>query len=678
MTQTIKAGARSDTLDWYRGIGILAVLWGHAGLPGLPGAYLFIDTFFVISGYLVSLSLWRAIPETGGHRSRIVNPIRTFISARLRRILIPLAATVLLTLGAGWLVLLPDDLHALATSARATLLLQAHVYALGLGNYFDTVGAHAPLLHAWSLSLEEWFYLLTPFLILPAILWRKGPWLGILIVALSLSFLQAERLSSDPQALGASYYLFITRVWEFLLGAIAALLLRRGPNLSRSVNDTVLLAGFAGVFASVLIFTDKAPSPGLVTLPAVLGVVAILVLRPISPWLQRATRMRLASFFGRKLYSLYLAHYPVMVYLGYLGLDSGPGAAAAKFVAGLGCGLLLFYAVEAPFKGWREIRLSVVLAVSAALILPIILISGAALRTGGAPTRLPEKALAAWTSRFDVNPNREDCLTPQLTRFGYSCALGPRQGPFVALFGDSHSDAIANQLARILSSQSIGLRHYWYAECPTIGSGLDQLGVFSDTCTRLSHEAHRAALRDSGLVGVVYAARWPWYLNDPDPENLRAYWRAASGLPRRFADMNDYRRKLMEGLRKSVLDFTAQGVPVHVMTPVPSPGGDPVRERVLANWPGRDLWATPGEVPLKDALADRAAFDRVIAPLAEEGLITLLDGTAALCGETGCTTGGPVQSFYYDGNHLNEAGSSLLLRRFVQNHMLRVKLIGAR
>ena len=636
------------------------MLWGHASLPGLPAAYLLIDTFFVISGYLVSRSLMQAVADQDVNSTgKLASPLRIFFANRIRRIIIPLAATILLSLTAGWFVFLPDDLFALAQSAEATLLLQAHLYALTLGHYFDVVGGNTPLLHAWSLSLEEWFYIMTPLLVLPALIWSRLGWLVILGAVALLSLYTAQVMSSDPDTLGASYSLLRTRLWQFVVGAIVAILIQSPPHLHRLVNDSILLLAILTIIASVLFLTDKAASPGYVTLPTVFGILVILVLQPQTSALIALTGSVWIGFLGKRIYSLYLMHYPVMIFFDYLEYDLGSLTNHIKFVLALTVSLTFYYAVEAPAQGWRRVTFARVVGLSLVLIAGCFVMIMQIRATGGAPTRLPPEALAAWTARFDTNPARAYCVQPQLTRFGYSCALGPTDGPFYALFGDSHSEVFSTQLARVLAEDGIGLRHYWYAECPVIGSGLAALRVFSDTCTRLSHEGHRAALSDPALAGVIYAARWPWYLNDANPNQMRSYWRDAKGIARNQTSMEAFRSGFISTLTASVHDFKRRGVPVFIMTPVPSLPVDPVKSQVLSLWHG----ATPAFEQiryghdLEDYLLERHIFDELFAPLAQEDLASLIDVRDGLCENAICAVYGALGSLYYDDNHLNETGA---------------------
>lgn len=649
------------------------MLWGHADLPGLPGAYLFIDTFFVISGFLVCQSFLRVYDSTerdpSGCRvrtsSRLFRTISTFYGSRVRRIVIPLGAAVLVTLVAGWFILLPDDLLALAQSAQATLALQAHLYALTLGNYFDAVRENAPLLHAWSLSLEEWFYVITPVVVMPALIWRRYLWLAILIIFCGFSLYTAQSMSSDPNALGAGYSMFDTRLWQFLIGVVVALVFARSPNLPPVMNDLYLVGGIALIFGSVLLLNNKAASPGLITLPTVIGTLALLLLRPQTKIVRQVTRSGFSAFFGRKLYSLYLAHYPFMILFDYLGLQLGAGTDLAKFAMAIIFSLVFYCAFESPMQSWRNVRISYVILVSVALFGLALGMVNHIQKTNGARDRMPPDALAAWAARFNINPLRAECLDGKLTRFGYSCATGLADQPYIAVMGDSHSDSLANQLARVFGVRGLGMRHYWYSECPVIGSGIGRLGVFSPECSKLGHEAHAATLHDGNLAGVVYIMRWSWYLNASDKDRIRAYWRDTAGLPRGYDSMSAFRQEFTQILAASLSAYQARGVPVYLVSPVPEASSDdPVRAQTLARWLGftAEFERLSHGVKITDYQAERAYFDALVSNLKRKVTFEVLDVKGVLCEEDRCEVYGPNGSLYYDTNHLNEAGAQRVTR----------------
>lgn len=215
---------------------------------------------------------------------------------------------------------------------------------------------------------------------------------------------------------------------------------------------------------------------------------------------------------------------------------------------------------------------------------------------------------------------RSECLDGELTRFGYSCATGPDDGPYVAILGDSHSDSFANQMAHAFGARGFGIRHYWYAECPVIGSGVGRFGVFSSECVKLSHEAHSATLHDGNLAGVVYAMRWSWYLNDPDKDRIRAYWRDKVGLPRGYDSMGAFRQEFTNSLAASISAYQARGVPVYLVSPVPGLSDDPVKAQALAKWLGftAGFETLRRGVNIADYQAERVYFDAMVSDLQRE------------------------------------------------------------
>lgn len=663
---------RSQLLDWFRGLGIVAVIWGHAGLPGLPAAYLLIDCFFVISGYLVTQSFLRMFAKfdpSVSRSKRVWQVILAFYKNRFRRIVLPLAAAVLMTLSVGWFLLLPDDLLELTKSVQATLFLQAHEYGLSLGDYFANSSKQAPLLHAWSLSLEELFYILTPFLILPMLIWAR--WFGVfaLIVFSSLSLWNAQIISTDPESYGASYYLFSTRAWEFVFGVILTQVPTSRWKISAVTNDATIGFGLLTMLLMVTFLSNKAPSPGLITVPMVLGMAAVLALQPRTMFLHRVTRLPGAAFMGLKLYSLYLAHYPLIVLFDYVDFNFGVATDLIKFALAILWGLMFYALFEAPLRGWRDIKFGKLLGISVALYATILSLVFFIQNQSGAEYRMPMDAQSEWSARLQINPLRSTCMAGEITQFGYSCLIGEGNRPYFALLGDSHSDAIAYNLAVKLDHLGYDLRHYWYAECPVVGAGLAKLSVFSSTCEKLNLEAHREILRDKDIAGVVYAMRWPWYLDAGNTENIRSYWRNEVGAPIGYNMIGEYRADFISIFEASLNALWTKGIPSYLVAPAPVFENDPIRHGVLSRWyrAAANPSVRTNSVSVPDYMSQRIQFDAMIATLNETRPVNLLELKDTLCTEQECNAYGRQGSLYYDNNHLNNLGSKLAVDSFFQN-----------
>lgn len=198
-------------IDGLRALAILPVVWFHAGLPGLPGGFTGVDTFFVISGYLITSIVHREMAAGEFTYAR-------FYERRVRRIAPALLTVVIATLAIGYALLLPSELIALGKSAIAAVLMVPNIYFWREAGYFALGEGITPLLHSWSLGVEEQFYLIFPPILILAKRWKVvQP--AVILFALT-SFLLC--LLGTKYSPSAAFYLLPTRAWELMLGAVLA------------------------------------------------------------------------------------------------------------------------------------------------------------------------------------------------------------------------------------------------------------------------------------------------------------------------------------------------------------------------------------------------------------------------------------------------------------------------
>jgi len=316
-----------------RGFSVLAVLLYHLQIHQIKGGFLGVDIFFVISGFVITERLARG---EGSLRTQIVD----FYRRRAKRILPASLFTIVLTALFSRIFLAPISLATFSRDGLAATLFAGNFrFAAQGNNYLNQTLSPTPYLHYWSLGVEEQFYLLWPILFLLFLKSRKRLVLPLFVAATAFA------LSYTHIAAVNSFYLPISRAWEFLAGIVVALLIPRAPRKS----EYLALAGWITVLLSILFISSDLAVPGITTLIPVAGAMAILIARssnPVEPIL---------AWFGDHSFSIYLIHWPLIVFAlaRYAGL--GPLAKVILGLLAIGMGYLMSRFVEMPFRSNKRL-----------------------------------------------------------------------------------------------------------------------------------------------------------------------------------------------------------------------------------------------------------------------------------------------------------------------------------
>ncbi|MGH6971391.1 MAG: acyltransferase family protein, partial [Caulobacteraceae bacterium] len=333
-------------IDGLRAVAVLAVVLYHAGLRVTSGGFVGVDVFFVISGYVISKSLLGDID--GGRFS-----ISGFYERRVRRIFPALFATMIASWVAAMALLLPSYLVDYSRSLAAAAAFASNFYFWKSSGYFANGATLRPLLHTWSLSVEEQFYIFAPLtLFLVARYFRKRWVLVLAPVALASLALSIVATRIGPTA---NFFLLPTRAWELILGALLAL--GDPPSLKASWAREVLAAlGLALIAYAIFAYSPATPFPGLAALPPCLGAAMLIYVGASGGSL--ATRFLALPpmvAVGLISYSLYLVHWPIVSFLTYWQLRApGPDEAPAILAVSLALAALSWRFVEQPFRQARR------------------------------------------------------------------------------------------------------------------------------------------------------------------------------------------------------------------------------------------------------------------------------------------------------------------------------------
>lgn len=315
------SGYRPD-IDGLRAVAVLSVVVFHAFPFLLPGGFIGVDVFFVISGYLISLNILRDIDK--GSFS-----IVDFYARRVRRIFPALLVVITVTLFIGSFFLLPNDLKLLGEQALASSTFVANFYFWMTGDYFGAAAPSLGLLHLWSLGVEEQFYIVWPLVLL--LTRRKKLWLPTTLCGIGLASFAACFATSDETAL---FFLPTYRFWELIIGCILAWITMRDgePQPRPIVADSAVVLGLTLIIASALLLDNSVLFPGWHALPPTFGAMIVIWGGQVS----RVARLVLASkwpvFIGLISYPLYLWHWPALWFIRQMDPFAGPWKIGAACV----------------------------------------------------------------------------------------------------------------------------------------------------------------------------------------------------------------------------------------------------------------------------------------------------------------------------------------------------------
>lgn len=420
-------------IDGLRALAVLSVMFFHAGIEVFSGGFVGVDVFFVISGYLITTVILAELVQ--GKFS-----IFDFYERRARRILPALFLVVFVCIPFAWYWLRPSDMKDFSQSVIAVSLFVSNLFFWSRSGYFDTAAEIKPLLHTWSLAVEEQFYVFFPLFVI--FLWRRGSrWL---ITALGLAFASSLAVAQWAAYVkpAAAFYLLPTRAWELLIGSVVAFYVAKTKGLGFGRREGEL-GGWVGValVSYAVFFYDKAtPFPGFYALVPTLGAALIILFATKENTVGRFVGNRFLVGVGLVSYSAYLWHQPLFAFLRY----SSHAAEKKYFLALSAFALALAYVtwkyVETPFRNKEKYSRKKVFILSLLGVSFLISFGVYGYRSDGFGQRARMavfKDLAYDTSKLGYK-ECDNTLTNEEPRLNYCMSASSASNALV--IGDSHAD----------------------------------------------------------------------------------------------------------------------------------------------------------------------------------------------------------------------------------------------
>lgn len=631
-------------IDGLRALAVIPVILFHAGFETFRGGFVGVDVFLVISGYLITTILW-----TESENGRF--SLSGFYERRARRILPALFLVMAVCVPFAWFWLLPDDLKDFSQSLIAVPLFASNILFWRESGYFDGAAELKPLLHTWSLAVEEQYYLLFPLFF--ALMWNRWRcWIpALLSLILILSLCLAEWAAHVKPA--AAFYLLPTRGWEILAGALLACYLA-GEKATAHTTRWANSGGFTGLFLilyAVFAFDKQTPFPGFHAVVPIIGTILILTFATARTYIGKILGSRPLVGLGLVSYSAYLWHQPIFSLLRYTHAEE-PSPLYMTGAIGLSLGLsyLSWRFVETPFRDNNRISRRAIVGFGVFLAMGFILLGLTInFNLGGAQHLF----------RTDMYAGQERSSLHDKNQF-----LIPSKSAPVILWGDSYADALASILGHALNQRGLPMIGFVKSSCPSLlhvkRNEDKRLGAgFAAECHNHNEsvlsELREMKRQDHPPRYIVLTSAYGWYLSglNGDGEPILQDEDDANLPPANHIPVN---------LKKTADLLIRMGLTPVIILPHPTFGdfGTLLRSGTLDDT--RDV-STSTISARRDSHLLMSAFS--------SGKVIWIDATDILCGKgkDACPVfikDADMPYIWRDGSHLSKSGASLIVDRILK------------
>jgi len=631
-------------IDGLRAVAVLPVILFHAGVTAFSGGYVGVDVFFVISGYLITTILYTEIRED---RFSLL----TFYERRARRILPALMFVCLCCLPfvVAWMI--PAQQQDFARSLMSVFVFGSNIYFWRASDYFAAEAEEVPLLHTWSLAVEEQYYLLFPLLLLLLLRYRDRVTISVLVAVTIGSLALAEYASWEYP--GANFYLLPTRAWELLCGSLCALILaRRGPMQS----DVLAGLGLAMIVLSIFLFDKTTRFPSVYAVLPVLGSVLVILCATERTWVARVLSLKAVVAIGLISYSAYLWHQPIFAFARIrAGAEPAIWIMLGLSVLALVLAAVSWRFVEQPFRrrgtGDAKVVRRRVLATALVTSVAFVAIGYSGFTKAGLFWgRFNDPVLTAYLDE-QFNPVRglaRNCGPSTLE--GETCRTG--DDPVIAIWGDSFAQHIVPAIQASTDDK-----------LPIVQLTLPRCGPFADTAPYTANIGMSWSRSCAAFNNDVL----DWLRNSPSVQYVvlsspfRAYVSEEWQVLHKGELMPSSLDLAVRLFRETLAEIEAMDKTPIVISPTPQSGHNIGRCLAMRTWVGADTDVC--DFLLEDAAEITRLTSTFIDLIAEEGheVVRLSD---YMCPAGRCETKIGDTFIYFDAAHMTAAGARLIGERF--------------
>jgi peptidoglycan/LPS O-acetylase OafA/YrhL len=641
-------------IDGLRAVAILPVLFYHAGLPAFPGGFVGVDVFFVISGYLITSIVAKDVAL--GRFS-----FAAFYERRMRRIFPALFFVLFVCTAAAAFFFPPSDFRDFGKSLVAMTFFISNLFfwrTATPSGYFDHTSDSQVLLHTWTLSVEEQFYIFLPIGLVLVNRWAKQHLRVCLLIAAIASF-ALSLWAIEHKPVGA-FYLLPPRAWELLIGSLLAV--GALPAIeNRILRDAAGFAGLGLIAYSVFTFTKDTPFPGFRALAPCLGAwLVIYASQTGASSVKAILSIRPLVFIGVISYSLYLWHWPIIVFVKYFLVISVTGLIGGQTVQVIFLSFVMafvsFRFIESPFRRpnsvwtrWRIVRFGCLASLAcAALGLGIDM-------SQGFPQRFDvrtQKLIAANTERKTQDWQLRKCghwhKEVHSAEEAASCSIGAHFAKKILFWGDSHVEQLNLSIKRLFDEGALNSHGVLFAlveGCPPAEHM--NINISVSHCDSFAHFAMMRAQQDDVDTVFIGFATW-WDVTDV-PVCAVVNGRCNGKLPR-----SEMERRFIDELSQHIHTLKVLGKKVVVSLPFP------IYQRSIPDMQIHNAMFSKLGSTLQPRQLDTLALRERIRAAATAAGAVLFDPRESLCDDRKCIYQRDNVSIYTDASHIAASESGIL------------------
>lgn len=623
-------------IDGLRAIAVLPVILFHAGFGFFSGGFIGVDVFFVISGYLITSILIKDI-EAGQFS------LANFYERRARRILPALIVVMALCVPFAWYLMPPTQMEEFSKSLVAVSAFASNILFWREDNYFSHAAELKPLLHTWSLAVEEQYYIAFPLFLFFSFKWGKRPtfWFIVAFTALSLALCHwaAQNLPK------ANFYLAPFRAWELLAGSLTAFIIQKHGIIK---NNTLALLGLIGILIPIFSYSHTTPTPSLYTLLPVLGSAFIILFAAPQTWAAKLLSTRALVGIGLISYSAYLWHQPLLAFarIQHLGAPPPLLLLAALCLLAFLLAFISWKYIEQPFRNKDKVSLKT-LAISCASLMILLSLFGLAGRKQGFISQRFESLHIKLFHTATSSPKRKQCHTEGANYTPYDKACEYHKGTLeTAIIGDSHAVELAYALANELTPLGKAIKHLSFSGCvPAYGA---QLKGKKD-CRRWTEDMASHLMQDPRIKTVIVTYRITAPLSGIDtPKDTQGQYQ-----------LNPRQKKIWQAYIALLRDLQQSGK--HVILTLQAPEIRAPMEEIITQTKdptapiighSRTWWEQRRAI-VKNRLSEIPSG------------ITIIDPTDLFCDDQNCLAAQEGAAYYFDNNHMSVAGAQKVARKII-------------